>query len=306
MKKILLILGLVSVIVIAFISNPPISKSDDTAINKTPEPQKSTKEKWKIWVKEYDKSRRSDDGWLSLVGLYWLKEGENSIGSAKDKQHRFPEELPLDFGNILVEKETVTFTRMSKEIKIDDKDIDSQVLLLNKSVVSIGAFSFYIIKRERGFAIRLKNTDNPAIAKYKGTHFFPYSEAWAIPAKLTKHHVPQTINIATVYETVRKNDSAGWLDFEYNGKTIRMQAVSYGEEETMSIMFADETSQETTYGAGRYLDVEWPKEGDMTVIDFNRAYNPPCAITEFATCPLPPRQNRLDFKVTAGELFEEH
>ena len=88
----------------------------------------------------------------------------------------------------------------------------------------------------------LKNIKNPAIAKFKGTHFYPYSDAWVIPARLIKHQQPQTINIATVYETIRKNDSAGWLEFEYDGKTIRMQAVSYGEEEPMSIMFADETA----------------------------------------------------------------
>ncbi len=301
MKKTLLLLTLISLSVITLVAVQSTSTTQAIAKEKS-----SAKAQWQSWVQEYDQGRRSTDGWLSLVGLYWLNEGSNSIGSAKDKQHRFPKELPLDFGNILVDKDTITFNRTSKEIRIDDKDIDSQVLILNKSIVSLDSYSFYIIKRERGFAIRLKNTDNPAIAKFKGTHFYPYSDAWAIPARLIKHQAPQTINIATVYETIRKNDSAGWLEFEYGGKKIRLQAVSYGEQDPMSVMFADQTSQETTYGAGRYLDVKWPKEGDMTVINFNHAYNPPCAITEFATCPLPPQKNRLDFAVTAGELFEEH
>ena len=301
MKKILLKFSILSLSVILLIS----TTAQTTAV-KSVKVEKTAKQQWQLWVQEYDKERRSIDGWLSLVGLYWLKEGPNSIGSAPQKQHRFPPQLPLDFGDIIVDKEIVTFTRSSKDIRIDGKDINSQVLVLNESIVSFDTYSFYIIKRERGFAIRLKNTDNPAIANYKGTHFYPYSGAWAIPARLIKHQTPQKINIATVYQTIRKNDSAGWLEFEYKGKKIRLQAVSYGDEEPMSVMFADETSQETTYGAGRFLDVEWPKDGDLTVINFNRAYNPPCAITEFATCPLPPRQNRLDFSVTAGELFESH
>jgi uncharacterized protein (DUF1684 family) len=301
MKKTLLVLSLISLSAVALIFTKSISTIETFA-----KPEKSAEQLWQSWVQKYDKSRRSKDGWLSLVGLYWLNEGFNSIGSAENKQHRFPQETPGDFGHIIVDKEVVTFTRTSKEVKIDGQNIDSQVLILNKSIVSLGSYSFYIIKRERGFAIRLKNIDNPAITKFKGTRFYPYSDAWTIPARLIRHQMPQTINIATVYETIRKNDSAGWLEFEYEGKKIRLQAVSYGDEEPMSVMFADETSQETTYGAGRFLDVEWPKEGDVTVINFNRAYNPPCAITEFATCPLPPRQNRLDFSVTAGELFESH
>jgi uncharacterized protein (DUF1684 family) len=108
---------------------------------------------------------------------------------------------------------------------------------------------------------------------------------------LIKHKTPQKIQIATVYDTVRENDSAGWIEFEFKGEKHRLQAVSYGIEGPMSLMFADETGQETTYGS------------DMTVINFNYAYNPPCAITPFATCPLPPFSNRLGFKVEAGELY---
>ncbi len=266
----------------------------------------SSKDSWQQWMKKYDQDRRSDDGWLSLVGLYWMNEGKNTTGSGTDRQHRFPKELPKNFGTITITKDTVIFERQSKDIKIDGKDIESQELILNESVVSFNDYSFIIIKRERGFAIRLKNVNNPAIAKYEGTHFYPYTDSWTIPARLIKHSTPQKINIDTVYETVRENDSAGWIEFEYQGKMIKLQAVSYGKEYPMAIMFADETSQDTTYGAGRFLDVEWPKESDMTIIDFNRAYNPPCAITVFATCPLPPRQNRLDIAVEAGELYDEH
>jgi uncharacterized protein (DUF1684 family) len=261
---------------------------------------------WQQWADRYDRKLRSDDGWLSLVGLYWLKQGNNSIGSAAGNDHRFPEDTPANLGTIEVNDKQLEFTRATNQIRIDGQDTSSQLLLENETTVSFGSYSFYIIKREKGYAIRLKNSANPAIANFGGAHFYPYADAWRIPARLVKHPSPQKITIATVYATTRENDSAGWLEFEYEGKTIRLQAVSYGPETPMAIMFADPTRLRTTYGAGRFLDVDWPQQGEMTVIDFNRAYNPPCAITAFATCPLPPPQNRMTVAVEAGELFDQH
>jgi hypothetical protein len=263
-------------------------------------------ETWQHWVDEYEQDLSSEDGWLSLVGLFWLKDGDNSIGAAVGNDHRFPAGTPDKFGTIVVDEGMVEFTRAADEIRIDGNDVDKQILLQNETVVSYGTYSFFVIKRERGFAIRLKNTANPSISGFGGVRFYPYSPSWQIPAQLIKHASPQKIKVATVYETIRENDSAGWLEFEFEGKIIRLQAVSYGPDTPMSLMFADQTRLSTTYGAGRYLNVEWPQEGDQTMIDFNRAYNPPCAITAFATCPLPPRQNRMDIAVEAGELFNQH
>ncbi len=261
---------------------------------------------WQSWVDDYDASRRSVDGWLSLVGLYWLVEGENTLGSAIQNRHRFPEGTPDRFGIISVTDGQVNFVRLSEEVRIDDKDIERAILLPNETVVSLGSYSFYIIERERGFAVRMKDTESPNIASFDGTHFYPYSESWVVPAKLVRHTTPQKINIATVYATVRESDSAGWLEFVHRGKKLRLQAVSYGPDSPMMLMFADKTGRSTTYGAGRFLDVKWPEDGDETFLDFNRAYNPPCAITAFATCPLPPPQNRLGIAVEAGELFQGH
>lgn len=262
-------------------------------------------QQWLEWVEKYDAGRRSSDGWLSLAGLYWLSDGENTLGSSKQNRHRLPSEMPSEFGIININKKRINFTRLDKDIQINAQDMDSAELIVNESKVSWGTFSFYIIERERGYAVRLKNTQNPAIEEYQGTEFHPYADEWAIPARLIKHETPEKVNIPTIYDTVRENDSAGWLEFEYQGSTHRLQAVSYGEDQPMSLMFADKTNQETTYGAGRFLEVERPTEGNMTVINFNWAYNPPCAITPFATCPLPPKQNRLSIAVNAGELYKQ-
>jgi len=265
----------------------------------------SEKEKWQQWVHEYDQYNQSEEGWLSLVGLYWLEQGVNRLGSSKGNQHRLPKDLPKNFGQILVDKDDLTFTRSSDQIKIDGEDLASKNIELNKTTVSIGTYSFTVIQREGNFAVRLKNSASPYLANFKGAKFYPYSTKFAIPAKLFKPQSPRTIKIATFYGTVRENDSAGILQFEYQGKIIKLEAVSYGDDYPMSVMFADETSDETTYGAGRYLDVEWPKNGTDAIINFNYSKNPPCAITEFATCPLPPRQNRLDIAVEAGEMYKK-
>jgi len=301
MKKISNIIYLLPLISLLSLTLPsPIAAAETT------KEKLSTKESWQNWVNKYDKGRRSENGWLSLVGLYWLKEGNNTLGSAKGNQHRFPAAMPATFGELTITGDKIQFTRKAKDILIDKKDIESSTLIVNETTVSLGSYSFYVIKREKGFAIRLKDSKSPHLAKYDGAHFYPYSKNWSVPARLIKNETAKKINIATVYGTVRENDSAGILEFTVNGKTLRLEAVSYGPEEPMALMFADETSQETTYGAGRFLDVDWPKDGDKTTINFNYAYNPPCAITEFATCPLPPRQNRLDVGVEAGELFSGH
>lgn len=264
------------------------------------------KQQWQNWVKDYDKDRRSENGWLSLVGLYWLDEGKNTLGSVKGNKHRFPNDTPANWGTITINDNSIDFTRLSNEVRIDDNNIESQALELDKTIISFGPYSFFIIKREQRYAIRLKNSNSQYLTNFKDSNFYPYSEQLVVPARLIKNKTPKKIKIATVYGTVRDNDSAGVLEFEYAGKTLHLEAVSYGDEEPMTLMFTDETSEESTYGAGRYLEVKWPKDGEMTTIDFNYAYNPPCSITEFATCPLPPRQNRLNVAIEAGELFSGH
>ncbi|MDQ7048626.1 MAG: DUF1684 domain-containing protein [Enterobacterales bacterium] len=261
---------------------------------------------WNQWVEKYDKGRRSDSGWLSLAGLFWLQSGTNSLGSLSNNLHIFPNGSPPEIGVITVNGDDIDFTVKSDQVKINGKITEQAKLIPNETQVLFGSYSFYIIKREKGYAIRLKNKLNQSIAHFRGTLFYPYNPKLRVIAKLIPATKDKTISIATVYNTVRNNDSAGLLEFTWQGKIYQLEAVSYGKDEPMALMFVDETSQQTTYGAGRFLDVNWPKQGDTTVIDFNYAYNPPCAITAFATCPLPPRQNHLDFKVEAGETFTGH
>lgn len=292
-----LITTVLTLVLIACVHKTPI-----TPIAGNLDANLSVKDKWLVWKNKYVKGRSSNDGWLSLAGLYWLSAGKNTLGSAKDNMHQLPPEMPRYYGTINVDGDKLTFSGANTESERQTE----RLLKLNETEISYKNFKFYIIKREDRFAIRLQNLEHPNIAKYAGAKFYPYSNKAVISARLIQPEKPRTINIATAYGTIRESDFAGVLEFYLEEKKYKLEAVSYGKDSPMSLMFVDETGQDTTYGAGRYLSVNWPTEGDSTTIDFNYAYNPPCAITTFATCPLPPRQNRIDVAIEAGELFDEH
>ncbi|MCW9000708.1 MAG: DUF1684 domain-containing protein, partial [Kangiellaceae bacterium] len=161
-------------------------------------------------------------------------------------------------------------------------------------------YEFFILKREKGFAIRL--IDTTPLAEKDFTRFIPFDEKWIVTARHVAPKPEQKIRMATVYGTTREDYSAGYLEFQINGELQRLEAVDYGPGEPMYIMFSDTTNGESTYSAGRYIKVGWPNEKGITLVDFNRAYNPPCAYTLYATCPLTPKQNRLEIAINAGEL----
>jgi uncharacterized protein len=258
---------------------------------------------WNKWKLEYDQTVVGKGGWLSLAGLYWLSEGINTFGSDLTNAHRLPVKAPAFLGNIEVNNETVLFQTNRTDIFINSTPITiAQLSAKEKTLVTFADYEFYIIKREIGFAVRLIDNKSLRTASFKGTKFIPYNRDWVVPAKLIQYKTAQTIKIPTVYGTTREDKSAGWLEFKINGKLQRLQAVDYGKETLMYVMFSDKTSGDNTYGAGRYIEVEWPDKNGNTFIDFNRAYNPACAYTNYATCPLTPRQNRLKIAINAGEL----
>lgn len=260
-------------------------------------------ESWNKWKKDYELSLTGKSGWLSLVGLYWLTEGENSIGSAKKNQHIFPNNTPAFVGNIAVRKGKLKFDSHASHILVNGQPLKHSMLSVDdRTLVTFGNFEFYIIKREKGFAVRLIENNSNIATNFTGTRYIPFNDAWVLPAKLRLSKQIDTLKIPTVYGTIREEKSAGWLEFEIANKTYQLQAVDYGKESPMYVMFSDRTSGYTTYGAGRYVEVDWPDENGNTFIDFNRAFNPPCAYTSFATCPLTPKQNRLKIKINAGEL----
>lgn len=258
---------------------------------------------WEKWRSEYDQTIVGKGGWLSLAGLYWLNQGKNTIGSGKQNTHQFPTNAPISVGTLEVLNDSVIFTTNNEDVRVDSKPLlEAELSIKNRTLVTFGNFEFYVIKREIGFAVRLINNTAKKILSFKGTRFTPFDQSWIVSAKLIQHKTPQTFKVPTVYGTTREDKSAGWLEFTIDGKVQRLQAVDYGKDSLLYVMFSDATSGDTTYGAGRYIEIEWPDKNGHTLIDFNRAYNPPCAYTNYATCPLTPRQNRLQVAIKVGEL----
>ncbi len=235
--------------------------------------------------------------WLSLAGLFWLDKGISSIGSAANNTHQFPATAPANIGTIEVTDEGVFFSRPNDNLKIKlEADSDSRVLFDH--------FSFQIIAREGKYAIRLQDFANPSFKTFKGKSYFAWNKNLLISAKFIPETENKKLKIQTVYGTLRTVPAAGWIEFEIDGKKQRLHAVGGPESETLFVMFKDQTSEKSTYGAGRYMDLDRADKDGNIIIDFNYAYNPPCAITKFATCPLPPKSNRMAVEIKAGEKYK--
>ena len=262
---------------------------------------KSYKHWWQEWQQDYEKEVSGPGGWLSLAGLYWLEQGDSTLGSAEDNDHLFPKDTPAHLGKISVLKDKVIFSTTLDSVKVAGKPIKSvQLSEKDETKVHFDHYEFFILKREKGYAIRLVDTTPQKDTNF--TQFMPFDDNWIVTARYVAPAPEQKIRMATVYGTTRENYSAGFVEFKVNGDSQRLEAVDYGPNEPMLILFTDTTNDETTYSAGRYIKVGWPNKKGNTLIDFNRAYNPPCAYTEYATCPLAPRQNRLEIPIRAGEL----
>ncbi len=249
------------------------------------------------------------DGWLSLIGLEWLKAGDNRIGSAAGNDIVL-KAGPAHLGTVTLGKDGTLHITLAKDSSatIDGKTVAQSVLIDDAHVtgdavptmVSFGAANFYVIDREGRKALRVKDGDAAARKGFLGIDYFPIDPSWHIVATWVPFNPAHKLEMGTVIGTVDKVDVPGKAVFQRDGHTYEL--LPYQEEPGGELFFviADRTSGKETYGAARFLYAALPKDGKV-ILDFNEAYNPPCAFTRFATCPLAPPENRLDLSVTAGE-----
>lgn len=259
-------------------------------------------------IKQWHKNRiarlKTETGWLNLVGLYWLKEGVNTFGSAKDNDIIFPEGTPAHIGSFILNDSTIS-VKINPAVKVTAGSLTVTGMKMkddlsdSTTVLKHGPFRWFIINRNGRYGVRLRNINAPLVKDFKGIQTYPIDEKWKVEAKFEPYPAPRVIEIPNVIGSVEKDTVAGRLVFIINGKTYTLDPVKEGNE--FFIIFADETNSKETYGAGRFLYANKPDSLGRVELDFNKAYNPPCAFTRFATCPLPPEQNYLHLKVTAGE-----
>jgi len=263
----------------------------------------------KSWHSKRIENLKKENGWLNLVGLLWLKEGENKFGSDKSNDIVFPEGSPAFIGKFILKDTTVT-VEVNPDVEImNDGKIITKLILQNDlkgnpTVLSYKNFRWHIIKRQDKFGVRLRDLNAPLVKNFKGIETFPINDDWKIEASFVPYNPPREILIPNVLGMIDTSKAAGKIIFKKDGKEFSLEALDGGPD-AFFIIFADETSGKETYGAGRFLSVEKPKQGQKFYIDFNKAYNPPCVFTKYATCPIPPKENHLKLRVTAGEkMFE--
>jgi uncharacterized protein (DUF1684 family) len=255
---------------------------------------------------------KSEDGWLTLVGLFWLKEGDNKLGSDPANEMVLPKDkLPAYAGIFTLRNDAVQFDAPPKSgFTVEGKPVTQLALRSDvdgsPTVLQLGSLTFQIIKRGDKFGLRVKDKENPDRVNFTGTQFYPADLKWRIDAQFVPYNPPKAVSITNVLGMESGEASPGAVKFEVNGQSFQLDAITEKGETKYFMIIADKTSGKETYGAGRYLYVDPPDPSGRMVIDFNKAYSPPCAFTKFATCPLPPRQNRMPFPIEAGEKYSGH
>ena len=266
--------------------------------------ERASVEKWRT---ERVTELTNETGWLTLVGLYWLNPGENTFGRASSNTLVLDHPRLADTaGTFTLTGSKVTFTaRPGSGITHGGQPVTSIELVSDAkdspTVVSSGPLRFFVIERAGKFGVRVRDVASPRRRDFAGLQYFPIAPDWVFNARFEPYEPRRQIKIVNVLGLEDEMVSPGALVFTRNGREIRLDAVLDGADATdLFVMFADGTSGHDTYGAGRFLHVPFATDG-KTVVDFNKAYNPPCAFNDFATCPLPPYQNRTTLKITAGE-----
>jgi uncharacterized protein (DUF1684 family) len=245
------------------------------------------------WQKKRDQRLRAEDSWLTLIGLHWLNEGANDVTLKPGADVR----LVRSGGTVTLEP--------ADGLTIEAKPVTAPVVLRDDTneqgptIVQRGSIRFNVIKRGKRFALRVKDAEAETRTHFQGLQYFPIDPKWRVEARLDPYSPPKKIPIDDVTGMRSDYEAPGALVFTVDGKEYRIDPFTEGDE--LFIIFNDETRKDSTYQAGRYLYARKPGPDGKVIVDFNKAYNPPCAFTPYATCPIPPQENVLPFPIEAGE-----
>ncbi len=257
------------------------------------------------WHSQRISNLKKEESWLNLIGLFWLKEGENKIGSAKDNDIFFPEDKAPQYIGSIHKQDSVITLEVNEGIEVlNDGNAVKQIGLKhdlsgNPTKLSTGSLRWYIIKRGDRYGVRLRDVESNLLNEFKGIDRYPVNSDWRKEARFIQFDPPKEIEIPSYQGGTETAVSIGSLVFIHDDKEYRLDALDSGNR--LFIIFTDETSGEETYGGGRYIYTDKADTNGIVILDFNKAYNPPCVFTKYATCPLPPKQNYLRLRITAGE-----
>ena len=286
-------------------SEPPV----DPAIEAAAKTQKTAYEKEIAdWREGRLQRLTKPNSWLALVGMHWIEVGKTRVGAAADNGTRLAAGPPK-IGLVSLDRDgNIEFTpEAGAEILIDGQPASGPVKLISDAdgtptVVGFnkGDARFIVIKRGGKYALRVHDALAPTRMNFPGIPSFDVDPAFRFNARFTAHPPGKKIDIVNILSMVEPMDNPGTVTFEKDGKSFTLEAVDEGDHK-LFLIYADRTSGHESYAAARFLYAEYPDATGMTVVDFNKGYNPPCAFSQFSTCPMPPLSNRLDLAITAGE-----
>lgn len=256
------------------------------------------------WHESRIESLRRPTGWLSLVGLHLLPEGSHRLGSGDDCDVSLPEPAPAHVGDLAVEGGVYRFTASPEAgVTHDGEPVDILDLEHDQrpdpTVLAVGSLRFYVIERGDDAYLRVKDTESELLASFEGIERWPVDPDWRIRARWEPYDPPRVVQTPDVLGNRIEEPCPGAAVFELDGSTVRLEPTGDAEE-GLFLVFADATNGVESYGGGRFLSVDPPSNGEV-ILDFNRAYNPPCVFTPYATCPLPTPANHVDVQIRAGE-----
>ena len=256
------------------------------------------------WQQQRLERLKSRNGYLNLAGLFWLQEGENSFGSDSTNDIIFPPKADPFCGILFLDSGKVTLTvSEGVSITVNDSAVSEMQLAndmeANTTHLEQGDLAWHIIKRGDRYAVRLRDFKNPRLDELDHIPSYPIQPGYVVEAKLEPFDSARTMTVATEVEGYNEDYKCpGTLNFKLRGKALKLYPFTSGSG--YFLIIGDETSGVETYGAGRFMYAS-PDSTGRIILDFNRAYNPPCAFTPYATCPKPPSENILPIAVEAGE-----
>lgn len=261
------------------------------------------------YQKQLDEQLRTSDGWLTLVGLHWLQEGDNAVGSDQSCAIPLPEgTCPKIVGTLNKNEHKVTFKpAKGVEVLTGDQPVVAEIELesdlnQNQTIISVGEVSFYLVIRGIRYGIRVKQENSPNRLKFEGRVWWPIDEERRVKATIEYYDPQKMVDVPDILGNVNRTAMDCALKFMIDKREYSLDAFGLPSGQ-FYILFYDLSCQNGSYPAGRFLVTEYP-EDDTVVIDFNKAHNPPCAFTSYATCPLPPEQNHISVAIQAGERYK--